>query len=158
MNAQLIGVISDTHGLFDHQIPGKFHGVQQILHAGDIGSVLVLTQLSQIAPVAAVLGNIDKRIPGLGLEYTVTVQKVRVFMTHILGDPERLTATLKRQIAEAGAHVVIFGHSHKPFLSRINGVLYFNPGSAGPRRFSLPRSVGLLRIQEESCEGEILAL
>jgi len=160
VSESLIGVISDTHGLFDPKLPSLFSSVSRILHAGDVGHLRVLEQLAKIAPVTAISGNIDEGNlpPGFATEEEICLEGIQIFMTHILGSPARIVPAMRKRIEQAAPNVVIFGHSHKPLLETIEGILYFNPGSAGPRRFSLPRSVGLLRIREGKCEGEIVYL
>lgn len=160
MSQELIGVISDTHGQFDPKIPSVFKGVSHILHAGDIGDLRVLRQLEQIAPVTAVWGNVDEGNVPPGVEEMQTLQfgGLRIFMIHILGSPQRLTRVLKQRIDELRPDVVVFGHSHKPLIEEHGKVLYFNPGSAGPKRFSLSHSVGLLRCQNGEPQGELIHL
>ena len=160
MSQELIGVISDTHGLFDPKIPRVFKGVSHILHAGDFGDLRVLRQLEQIAPMTAVWGNVDEGNvpPGVNEMQTLQFHGLRIFMTHILGSPRRLTTTLKQRIEQVQPDVVIFGHSHKPLIERHGRVLYFNPGSAGPKRFSLPRSVGLLKCQDGQPRADLIYL
>jgi uncharacterized protein len=160
MSPELIGVISDTHGQFDPKIPGVFKGVSHILHAGDIGGLRVLHQLEQIAPVTAVLGNVDEgnAPPGVDAEKTLQLCGLRIFMIHILGDPQRLARALQQRVDHVQPDVVVFGHSHKPLIAKHGRVLYFNPGSAGPKRFSLPRSLGLLRVQKGRPHGELIYL
>lgn len=160
MSPELIGVISDTHGQFDPKIPGVFKGVSHILHAGDIGGLRVLHQLEQIAPVTAVSGNVDEgnAPPGVDAEKTLQLCGLRIFMIHILGNPQRLARELKQKIDFVQPDVVVFGHTHKPLLEQHGRVLYFNPGSAGPKRFSLPRSVGLLRGRQGKPQGELIYL
>ena len=160
MIQQLIGVISDTHGQFDPKIPAIFKSVSHILHAGDIGDLRVLQQLKRIASVSAVSGNVDEGCvpPGVDEEKTLELCGLRIFVIHILGNPQRLSRALQQRIEQVQPDVVVFGHSHKPLLERHGKVLYFNPGSAGPKRFSLPRSVGLLRIQQGKPHGELIYL
>ena len=160
MNQDLIGIISDTHGRFDPKIPQTFKGVSHILHAGDIGNLQVLRQLEGIAPVTAVWGNVDEgnSPPGVDEEKTLQLCGLRIFMTHILGNPQRLARELKQKIDFVQPDVVVFGHTHKPLLEQHGSVLYFNPGSAGPKRVSLPRSVGLLRGWQGRPHGELIYL
>ncbi len=155
-----IGVISDTHGLFDSKIPIVFAAVDHILHAGDIGDLKIYHQLQKLAPVTAVSGNVDEGClpPGFESQCTAELYAVRIFMVHILGNPHRLKPAVRDQISRAEPDVVIFGHSHQPFRQRIGSVLFFNPGSAGPKRFSLPRSAGLLRIEDGRVEAEHVRL
>jgi putative phosphoesterase len=160
MNQDLIGIISDTHGRFDPKIPQTFQGVSHILHAGDIGNLQVLGQLERIAPVTAVWGNVDEGNvpPGVEEEKTLQLCGLRIFMIHILGNPQRLARELKQKIDLVQPDVVVFGHTHKPLLEQHGSVLYFNPGSAGPKRFSLPRSVGLLRGLQGKPHGKLIYL
>jgi uncharacterized protein len=160
MRQDLIGVISDTHGQFDRKISSLFKGVSHILHAGDIGNLRVLQQLERIAPVTAVSGNVDEGSvpPGVEEEKTLHLCGLRIFMIHILGDPNRLARALQQRIDSVRPDVVVFGHSHKPLIEEHGKVLYFNPGSAGPKRFSLPRSVGLLKCQDGGPQGELIYL
>ena len=160
MNHQIIGVISDTHGLFDPKIPSLFRDVHCILHAGDIGDFEVLHQLENLASVIAVSGNVDEgNLPlGIDLEKNVLLFGVRVFMTHILGNPHCLNSSQMERIRVIQPQAVIFGHSHKPFLEKVGEILYFNPGSAGPKRFSLPRTLGLLEIEGGNFQGKIIEL
>jgi len=128
-----IGVISDTHGLVRPEVFEAFKGVDHILHSGDIGGEDVLDELRAIAPVTACAGNVDGfRCGGAGETARVTLGGMRFLLMHIL-DRSRVSDT----------DVVIFGHSHVQYDAREDGVWYFNPASAGPRRFRLPVSVGL---------------
>jgi putative phosphoesterase len=160
MTQDIIGIISDTHGQFDPKIPQALKGVHHILHAGDIGDLRVLTQLGRIAPVTAVWGNVDEGNipPGVDEEKTLELCGLRIFMTHILGNPRHLGRALRQRIEQIEPDVVVFGHSHKALIERHGKVLYFNPGSAGPKRFSLPRSVGLLRSHNGQPLGELVYL
>ena len=160
MSQELIGVISDTHGHFDPKIPNLFKHVSHILHAGDIGKLDVLQQLERIAPVTAVSGNIDEGNvpPGVHAEQTLELGGLRIFLIHILGNPRRLSRALQQRIDGVQPDVVVFGHSHEPLIEKHGRVLYFNPGSAGPKRFSLPRSVGLLRIRHGTPHCELISL
>jgi len=160
MSQDLIGIISDTHGQFDPKIPHLFKGVHQILHAGDIGGLRVLRQLESIAPVIAVSGNVDEGNvpPGVDEEKALQLCGLRIFMIHILGNPQRLARPLQQRIDLLQPDVVVFGHSHKPLIEKHGRVLYFNPGSAGPKRFSLPRSLGLLRSHNGKPQAELLYL
>lgn len=138
-----IGLISDTHGLLRPEARVALAGVAHILHAGDICDPAVLEQLGRIAPVTAVRGNNDRGAwaQALPARDTVDLGGVRIHLLHDLheldGDPQ----------AERIA-VVVSGHSHRPSVSMDRGVLYVNPGSAGPRRFKLPVSVGFLEISD----------
>jgi len=133
-----IGVISDTHGLLRPEVLRAFAGVDHILHSGDIGGAQVLEELRAIAPVTACAGNVDGfRCGDARKTARIALGGTRFLLVHIR---DQATRELSREPADA----VIFGHSHQPLLQRIDGVLWFNPGSAGPRRFRLPVSVGLL--------------
>ena len=148
-----IGVISDTHGLMRPEVPTAFDGVELILHAGDIGEAEVIRQLKSIAPVVAVRGNNDtgswaRAIP----ETKVTrIGRVSIYMLHNLKEID-LDPSAK------GFQVVISGHSHRPSIETRGGVLFLNPGSAGPRRFKLPITVARLTIDGSVVDGEIIAL
>lgn len=148
-----IGVISDTHGLLRPQAVAALQGVQQIIHAGDIGSADILSQLAAIAPVTAVRGNNDEgewamRLPPSEL---VVLGQQRIFVLHdiaeLVGDP-----------LATGYTVVISGHSHKASISERQGVLFVNPGSAGPRRFKLPVTLAMLQISGANVRATIQAL
>jgi putative phosphoesterase len=148
-----IGVISDTHGLLRPEVPAAFDGVELILHAGDIGTAEVIRQLKTIAPVVAVRGNNDtgswaRTIP----ETKVTrIDRVSIYMLHNLKEID-LDPLAK------GFQVVISGHSHQPSIEMRSGLLFVNPGSAGPRRFKLPITVALLTVDGPVVKGEIIAL
>ncbi|MEO8425732.1 MAG: metallophosphoesterase family protein [Verrucomicrobiota bacterium] len=137
-----IGVISDTHGYLDEQIPELFTGVHHILHAGDIGLPWLILKLEEIAPVTAVLGNND-----MGMDFKETeiiVLDGRKFLIHHIVDVAGLGDAISRRIVRENPDVVVFGHSHKRSCETINQTLYFNPGYAGKPRFKLPRSVAIL--------------
>lgn len=151
-----IGVISDTHGYLDPQIFGIFAGVEHILHAGDIGSAYLILQLEQIAPVTAVLGNTDT---DLNLNETELVRlNGRAFLLHHIVDVQHPEENVKRRITRDNPDAVVFGHTHKPFCQRMEGILYLNPGYAGKPRFSLERSVAILHLAEEGMRTEFLKL
>lgn len=148
----LIGVISDTHGLLRPEAVAALQGVERILHAGDIEDPNTLEELSAIAPVTAVRGNCDGGpLAHLPLTEALELEGVNIFMIHILDD-------LDFNPQRAGFQVVIFGHSHQPRVQETAGVLYLNPGSAGPRRFKLPVSLALLRLRNGRPEAEIVDL
>jgi putative phosphoesterase len=149
----LIGVISDTHGLLRPEALAALQGAQHIIHAGDIGAPEVLAALAEIAPVTAVRGNNDKgawaaRIPATAV---FVAEAVSIYILHDV-------AELDLDPAAAGFGVVIAGHSHRPSQDQRNGVLYFNPGSAGPRRFRLPICVGRLDVENGAARGELVTL
>ncbi len=148
-----IGLISDTHGLIRPEALAALKGVELIVHAGDIGKSEVLNALQTIAPVAAIKGNNDtapwaRHIPEI-LDLYVKDTTLRVI--HNVYD-------IKADPASAGIRVVISGHSHKPSVVTHDGVLFVNPGSAGPRRFKLPVTVGLLLLQKAGVRAEIVDL
>ena len=149
----LIGVISDTHGLLRPEVVGALQGVSLILHAGDVGKPEILDELSKIAPVKAVRGNVDRGVWAEQLPMTEVIEVGGVYL-YMLHEIE----TLDLDPVAAGFQVVIFGHSHKPSREVKKGVLYLNPGSVGPRRFKLPITLALLRIEGEEIEVEGLEL
>jgi|SRR5215472_13121022 len=149
----ILGVISDTHGLLRPEAVDALRGVGRILHAGDIGAPEILEQLQALAPVTAVRGNVDggalaRKLP---LSEVIAVDGISIYMLHILDQLD-----LKPEAASFSA--VIYGHSHVPKIEQKNGVLYFNPGSAGPRRFKLPVTVGKLMVDGRNVHAEILDL
>jgi len=147
----LIGVISDTHGLVRPGVIDAFRGVELIIHAGDVGKPEVLSALQADAPVVAVRGNIDKGGWARKLPETEVVE-VGQFLFYVLHDIHRLDL----DPAAAGFRAVISGHSHQPSVEERNGVLFLNPGSAGPRRFTLPVCVALLHLEENSLKAELV--
>ena len=149
----LIGVISDTHGLLRPELLPALANVDHILHAGDIGNADILTELRRIAPVTAIRGNIDTHGPCADLPVTEAIELAGclIYIVHALED-------LDLNPHAAGIGVVLYGHSHKPSIDHRNGVLYLNPGSAGPRRFNLPITYALLSIQNTQPEAKILSL
>ncbi|HEY4904405.1 MAG TPA: metallophosphoesterase family protein [Candidatus Sulfotelmatobacter sp.] len=149
----LIGVISDTHGLLWLEALAALRGSERIIHAGDIGSPQILETLAAIAPVTAVRGNIDKETWARELPETevLEVGGITIYVLHDL-------AQLDLKPEPAGFDVVISGHSHVAKSEMRNGVLFFNPGSAGPRRFKLPVSVGKLTVENSHVRAEIVEL
>jgi uncharacterized protein len=137
-----IGLISDTHGYLDPGVEKLFADVDHILHAGDIGPDLIIAQLGAIAPVTAVLGNNDSS-PSFPLTQVVTLDGYKFLVHHIVA-PFALRDELKDCIAREQPHVVVFGHTHKPFNEIIGGIHFLNPGYAGKPRFNQSRSVALL--------------
>ena|ERR1700675_1201879 len=148
-----IGVISDTHGLLRPEAVEALRGSDHILHAGDMGTAEALKELQRIAPVTAVRGNIDREAWARKFAHSeaLQIEGVSIYMLHILAELD-----LKPEVAGFG--VVVYGHSHVPESEVRNGVLYFNPGSAGPRRFKLPVTVGRLVVEGAKVRGEIVAL
>ncbi len=151
--SQLVGVISDTHGLVRPQALDALKGSDLIIHAGDVGKSRVLEDLQALAPVVAVRGNIDGGELARVLPETQMVQVGRVCI-FVLHDISHLSSSPSYTLANA----VIFGHSHKPLIKEENGILFVNPGSAGPRRFRLPVSVALLHIHDENLQAELIEL
>ena len=149
----MIGVISDTHGLLRPAAIEALRGVEHILHAGDVGDASILDSLRNVAPVTAIRGNIDVGGPCSHLPATevVTLHGHTFYMLH-----DRQALDLDP--AAAGFSAVISGHSHKPLIEWRQGVLYMNPGSAGPRRFSLPVSIGLLTIGADGLQPRLVTL
>ena len=148
-----IGVISDTHGLLRAEALAALRGSHYIVHAGDIGDPEILQKLAEIAPVTAICGNVDRqpwarKIPTTNV---LEVSGVSIYVLHNLNE-------LDLKPEAAGFAVVVYGHSHVTKQEMKNGVLYFNPGSAGPRRFRLPVSVGRLCLKNGNVSAEIVEL
>jgi hypothetical protein len=140
-----IGVISDTHNFFDPRIPELFKGVEHIIHAGDVGTTTILTELEQIAPVTAVYGNTDSRLPLKEVE-VFELGRHKFLLQHIV-QPHVPAVLLSDRVRREKPDAIVFGHTHKPFNQTIEGIWYFNPGYAGQTRFGLERSVALLHFQ-----------
>jgi putative phosphoesterase len=149
----ILGVISDTHGLLRPEAIEALRGSERILHAGDVGAREILEALAQIAPVTAIRGNVDTELWARALPKTEVVEAVggSIYILHDLGH-------LDLKLGAGGFRVVVYGHSHQPKIEEKNGVLYFNPGSAGPRRFHLPVSVGRLMIEAGKVRAELVEL
>jgi putative phosphoesterase len=149
----LIGIISDTHGLVRPEAIAALQGTELIVHAGDVGKPAVLDALRAVAPVVAVRGNVDRGPWATSLPETVSVSvgMHRVLVLHII-------AELSIDPASEGYAAVIFGHSHKPSIQTRGGVLYINPGSAGPRRLRLPITLARVRVQGSAIEPELVEL
>jgi putative phosphoesterase len=152
-NPIIIGVISDTHGLLRPEALKALRGSQHIIHAGDVGALEILEDLSAIAPLTAVRGNVDKGAWAIRLPET-DVLEVGGISIYVLHDVTKLDLKPKA----AGFAVVVSGHSHVPKQETRDGILYFNPGSAGPRRFKLPVSIGRLIVEDEKIRGELINL
>jgi len=149
----IVGIISDTHGVLRPEAVDALQGSQHIIHAGDVGDPAILDRLAEIAPVTAVRGNVDhgawaKKLPETDV---LEVGGVSIYVLHNLD-------TLDLKPEAAGFAAVIYGHTHTPKQESRNGVLYFNPGSAGPRRFTLPVCVGRLKIEGRAIQARILKL
>ena len=136
-----IGIVSDTHGLLRPEVPPALNGVDQILHVGDVGKISVLNELAKIAPVTAIRGNVDREGACGKLPETevVLIEDHYIYMLHDL-------KTLHLDPAAAKFAAVLHGHTHVPNFYTKKGVLYFNPGSCGPRRFELPVTIGFLIV------------
>lgn len=148
-----IGLISDTHGLLRQQALEALRGSELILHAGDVGKPEILTALRELAPVVAVRGNVDTSDWARALPETAVAEAGKILL-YILHDVH----TLDLNPAAAGFHIVVSGHSHQPGKFERDGVLYINPGSAGPRRFQLPVSVARLDLGKIPFEVEFVEL
>jgi len=151
----IVGVISDTHGKLRPQAVEALRGSQYIIHAGDVGAPEILTSLRQIAPVSAVQGNIDVGLgpwaDALPITDVVELAGTSFYVLHVL-------CALDLKPGVAGFSAVISGHTHKPEYEFREGVLYFNPGSAGPRRFRLPVSVGRIVVRDGELFPEVVIL
>lgn len=142
-----IGVIADTHGLFDPTLRRHFASVDHIVHAGDIGDRSVIRQLEAIAPVTAVSGNIDHyKRSGFPREAVIELGGKRIGVCHLLYESGKLTGSGRAFLQRVRPDVCVFGHTHQPRTEQWETTLLFNPGSAGPRRFQLPRAVGIIDI------------
>ncbi|MDX1662817.1 MAG: metallophosphoesterase family protein [Candidatus Promineifilaceae bacterium] len=151
--ASSIGVIADTHGLMRPAALAALEGSDLIIHAGDVGKREILDSLAWIAPVVVVRGNVDRARWAEALpERAVVVASGRQIL--VLHDRQALKDKPERGDYDA----VVAGHSHRPHVERENGVLFFNPGSAGPRRFTLPVCVGRLRVTPDQLEAEVIEL
>jgi putative phosphoesterase len=153
MASTQIGVIADTHGLLRPQAIDALRGSSLIIHAGDLGSPEILSGLRHIAPVIAVRGNVDRGAWAQSLPVTAVVEAGDTLL-YVLHD----RSTLDLDPAAAGLGAVIFGHSHQPLQEERDGVLYLNPGSAGPRRFRLPVCLAYLYISGSTITAELIDL
>jgi uncharacterized protein len=148
-----IGVISDTHSLLRPEAVEMLRGSDHVIHAGDIGAPEILAELQKIAPITAIRGNIDKAVWARKLPETeaLEIAGISIYILHDL-------AQLDLRPAAAGFRVVVCGHSHAPRQETRDDVLYFNPGSAGPRRFKLPATFGRLTIEHTIVKAEVISL
>lgn len=149
----LVGIVSDTHGLLRAEALDALAGAELIIHAGDVGRPEILARLRELAPVFAVRGNIDIENWADQLPLCRTVP-AGAHQLHVLHE----VSALSIDPVKAGVSAVIFGHSHKPSIEWRGGVLYLNPGSAGPRRFALPICLARVRISGNRIEPEIVTL
>ena len=151
-----IGVISDTHNFLDSKIAELFAGVGHILHAGDVGNASIIAELEEIAPVTAVYGNTDVKLP---LKEMETIELAgRKFLVHHIVNPSSLSDRLKERIARERPHVVVFGHTHKRFCETLGGILFLNPGYSGAPKLNLERGAAILHCDEKEIRAEFLAL
>lgn len=148
---QRIGIISDTHGLLRPEAAALLRGVDLIIHAGDVGKPEILDALRKFAPLVAVRGNVDTDDWAQALPETAVVPggERLLYVLHNRSDLE---------VDPAGFHVIISGHTHQPKVEWQNGVLYLNPGSAGPRRFSLPVTLAFLTINGRDLDADIVSI
>jgi putative phosphoesterase len=176
-----VGLVSDTHGLFDRRLPELLAGCDLILHAGDIVEPGILDELARIAPVHAVRGNNDtgRAFRALPEVAVVDVGDLKALLVHVAGTSGRLSSAVHEALSRHRAHLLVHGHSHRPLIRLLpsseiasaapgvdagrsqplrDGVLLVNPGSAGPRRFRLPRSAGLLEVRGRSAEVRLFDL
>ena len=152
----LVGLVSDTHGLVRPEIFAALAGAELILHAGDVGGLSILSELSVIAPVRAVFGNTDSPgEPGLEASLLIEIEGVSIHVSHghEVGPP-----TPEKLLARYTADVIVYGHTHKPLVERFGPRLVVNPGAAGPRRFDLKPSVARLTVHQGQVDVEILHL
>jgi hypothetical protein len=152
-NPTRIGLISDTHGLLRPQALEALRGSELIVHAGDVGKAEILAALRKLAPVVAVRGNVDTAGWASALPETAVAEAGTVLL-YVLHDVHALDL----DPAASGFHIVVSGHSHQPGQFERNGVLYINPGSAGPRRFQLPVSVAILNVDRSTFKVEFVEL
>jgi len=148
----VVGLISDTHGLLRPEVVEALRGSDLIVHAGDIGDPEILAELARLAPIVAVRGNVDTGVWAQSIPDTAVAEfgaSARLYVLHSIED-------LDIDPAAAGFCAVISGHSHKPGSRRKGGVLYVNPGSAGPRRFSLPVSLGRLLLEDGNLSVDLI--
>ena len=148
-----IGIISDTHGLLRPEAVRALQGSDRIIHAGDIVDPQILAALARIAPVTAVRGNNDKGAWADALPHAERLH-IEALQLYVIHDVKEIDVDPRA----AGIHVVIAGHSHKPQVERRDGVLYVNPGSAGPRRFKLPVTVGRLDVAGTEVQARIVEI
>lgn len=152
-NVHRVGVISDTHGLLRPSALDALEGCERIVHAGDVGEESILRQLAEVARVEAVRGNVDIEPWANRLPETLVVEvgEAALYVLHDL-------AMLDLDPVAASIQAVIYGHSHKPDVDHRDGVMFLNPGSAGPRRFHLPVSVAILTVRGREVDAEIVEI
>jgi hypothetical protein len=155
-----VGLVSDTHGLFDPRLSELLADCDLILHAGDIVKPEILDDLARIAPLRAVRGNNDPRPTFQALPELAVVElgALTALLVHQVGAPGRLFPSVRQALSRHRAQLLVFGHSHRPAAALDGGVLLVNPGSAGPRRFRLPRAAGVLQVQGRAAEVRLFDL
>jgi uncharacterized protein len=154
-----IGVITDTHGLYDPAVERHFAHVQEILHAGDIGGAHVIERLRRLAPVTAVSGNVDDfEASGFPRRLVLRRSGLKIALCHVLFEQGKISAEAASWLGHVDADVCVFGHSHRPMVARHGRTLLLNPGSAGPRRFSLPRGIGVLTVKSGKPTATLIRL
>jgi putative phosphoesterase len=155
-----VGLVSDTHGHVDPRLADLFAGCDAILHAGDVVKPAILEALGAIAPVTAVRGNNDEGTALALLPETALVEVggLTALVVHDLGRREEPRPPARAILARRRAEIVVHGHSHRPGVAVVRGTLFVNPGSAGPRRFSLPRAAGILRVAGRKARVELFDL
>jgi putative phosphoesterase len=151
-----IGVISDTHNYLDPKVPELFKGVEHIVHAGDVGTKSILSELEEIAPLTAVSGNTDSMLPLKEIE-VFELGRFKFLLQHIV-DPQMPAVLLSNRVQREKPDLIVFGHTHKPFNKTVEGIWYFNPGYAGRTRFGLQRTVALLHFQHGKIKPEFFTL
>jgi uncharacterized protein len=151
--ATIVGVIADTHGLLRPEAVRALAGSDHIIHAGDVDRPEILDELRAVAPLTVVRGNVDHGRWAQGIPLTQVVP-IGDHLIYVLHDRDALSINP----AAAGFAAVIYGHSHRPLIETRHGVLYMNPGSAGPRRFTLPISLGRLHVTPAGIRGELITL
>jgi uncharacterized protein len=158
-SAILVGVIADTHGLFDPAIRRHFRHVDHILHAGDIGKRSVIEQLEEIAPVTAISGNVDAGELGVfPSEAVIELAGFRIAIRHNLYQGGKVTEGGRAFLQKTEPDICIFGHTHQPRIEWFGKTLLFNPGSAGPKRFKLIRGLGLLCLGGAEVKPRLISL
>ena len=151
-----IGIISDTHGFLDPRIEKLFKGVDHILHAGDIGDPMIELELKFIAPVTAVVGNVDA-----WLNFPVTAVRTlaeKKFLVHHIVNPHLLSPEMTTAVAKEKPDAVIFGHTHKAFAETVDGIFFFNPGYSGKPKLGTERSVAILHLAGGSIRPQFITL
>ncbi len=154
-----VGVIADTHGVYDPVLEKHFSGMSEILHAGDIGDIRVIQCLRRLAPVTAVSGNVD-HYEQSGFPRRIVLRRggVKIVLCHVLYEKGKMIAEVKTWLDRERPDVCVFGHSHRPMLDRHGDTILFNPGSAGPKRFALPRGIGILTIEHGKATPSLIRL